>query len=164
MVRQEGGKIAAVAKIVNGEDILVTWLPVCAVMSLHALSCQNFCTVCTVSRPRSLIRLLPWECSRSAGGLPAARNGYTLLLSHALLLSSTHIAVPLPLDRLSALPCPCSSSFLFLALFTAYAGPVNLNTKFTTTAAKSAIASTVGPNLSSKPPCPRIRMLRGTHS
>lgn len=33
------------------------------------------------------------------------------------------------------------------------------STKFTTTAANSAIVNTVGPNLSSNPPCPRCRML-----
>jgi hypothetical protein len=36
---------------------------------------------------------------------------------------------------------------------------VNLNTKLTMTAQNSAIVKTVGPNRSSKPPCPRIRML-----
>jgi hypothetical protein len=36
---------------------------------------------------------------------------------------------------------------------------VNLNTKLTMTAAKSAIVKIVGPRRSSNPPCPRIRML-----
>jgi hypothetical protein len=36
---------------------------------------------------------------------------------------------------------------------------VILRTKFTITAANSAIAKIVGPSRSSKPPCPRIRML-----
>lgn len=35
----------------------------------------------------------------------------------------------------------------------------NLSTKLTTTAAASATANTVGPHLSSKPPCPLMRML-----
>ena len=54
-------------------------------------------------------------------------------------------------------PNPCTSSRLALPV-RSYV-PVTLSTKLTTTAPASTIANTVGPNRSSKPPCPLSRIL-----
>lgn len=73
-----------------------------------------------------------------------------------LSLSINHSKSPLPvsydLASISSPPSHTHPSYFPPAI-------VNLSTKFTTTAANSAIVKIVGPNRSSKPPCPRILIL-----
>lgn len=85
----------------------------------------------------------------------------TIVMSHQTALLP-HIRFPqLPHPRSHALPdynqSPARNNPYFpppsLAEYTI------LSTKFTTTAPNNITASTVGPNLSSKPACPRARML-----
>jgi hypothetical protein len=63
---------------------------------------------------------------------------------NSVLPSSVHI--------INSFPVYQPKSYLLLPI-------VNLNTKLTMTAAKSASVKIVGPRRSSKPPCPRMRML-----